>query len=112
MADFLIDQGAKGCMVRGRRCRKCTLGVKLRARARAALRGPPAPPPKEDTSLVLQEEFGDGDFLKELSLVREEMGEAGHSGSSPSSSHGKAAPSQSAPGHGADKTRASRGRKA
>lgn len=103
MADFLIDQGAKGCMVRGRRCRKCALGIKLRARARAA--PPPPPPPKEDTSTVLQEEFGDGDFLKELSLVREEINEAGHSGSWP---RGKATPS--APGHGAGRTRASRAR--
>ena len=72
VADLLLENGAKGCDNGGRGCTRCKLGIKSRERAR--IRAPPAPvQKKEDTEMVLQEEFGDGDFLSALSLAKAEM---------------------------------------
>ena len=70
-ADMLLDAGAKACENAGRRCTRCMLGIKSRERAR--IKAPPAPVQKENTELVLQEEFGDGDFLSALSLAKAEI---------------------------------------
>ena len=72
VADYLIAKGAKGCNINGRKCTKCAMGVKLRSRAMARQPKEVAPI-KEDTAKVLEEEFGDGDFLKALDLAKEEM---------------------------------------
>ena len=70
-ADLLLDAGAKACENAGRRCTRCMLGIKSRERAR--VKAPPAPVQKENTEQVLQEEFGDGDFLSALSLAKAEI---------------------------------------
>lgn len=86
-ADLLLEAGAKACDT-GRRCTRCALGIKSRERERerARTKAPPVPVQKENTELVLQEEFGDGDFLSALSSAKAEicsaMGASSPSGSS------------------------------
>ena len=76
ICDYLIKMGAKGCVIQGRKCRKCEMGIKLRSRAIAKLLQQPATSSKEDTAIVLEEEFGgdDGDFMKALESAKLEIG--------------------------------------
>jgi|EP00900_Chrysochromulina_parva_P022966 hypothetical protein len=76
ICDYLIKMGAKGCVIQGRKCRKCEMGIKLRSRAIAKLQQQPATSSKEDTAMVLEEEFGgdDGDFEKALESAKLDIG--------------------------------------
>ncbi len=75
ICDYLIRMGAKGCIIQGRKCRKCEMGIKLRSRAIAKQPQQTASSSKEDTAKVLEEEFGgdDGDFMKALESAKLEM---------------------------------------
>lgn len=73
VVDLLIEHGAKPCVVDGRPCKKCGLNMKLRARRLAANPAPAPSRAREDTTSVLEEEFGDGDFLKALALAKDEV---------------------------------------
>lgn len=83
MADFLIGAGAKPCK---NRCQKCSLNIKIRDRAGRATKKTSADTNKchntntnaltkeASADEVLEEEFGNVDFMQELARMKAETG--------------------------------------
>ena len=77
IAELLIANGGKPCP---KKCQKCALNMKIRARAKGkGARSTDAPNKKEEVQTVIDEEFGDIDFMQELNRMKMETGLAGSS---------------------------------